>query len=82
MEILMIGGMEVDGEDEFGIFIRADIEEIKLYRHLFGEKVILKKAEQPKDCVSCKFFKEDGGCRKHMQCHSKELWQPTDQEEK
>ena len=41
MKVLIIGTFEVDSQDDTGIFIRATEEELKEYRHLYAEDVIL-----------------------------------------
>jgi len=41
MKVLIIGTFEVDGQEDTGIFIRATEEELKEYRHLYAEDVIL-----------------------------------------
>lgn len=45
MKVLIIGTMEIDGEEETGIFIKASIDEMRKYKHLFGEEVELKSKE-------------------------------------
>jgi len=42
MKVKVIGTFEVDEQEETGIFIEASFDEMREYRELFGEEVILK----------------------------------------